>query len=228
VLVSIIIPVFNGEKFISQAIESALNQTYKDIEIIVVDDGSTDKTWWMLTHQFRKKGVIPVHKENGGTASALNFGIKLAKGEWIKWLSADDVLRPDAVETMMDWAVEKNCIYYTHYHIIDEKGKIKREFREQARPESDLWNLFYGNGSSSLIHKDLFTVCGLFDESLRHSEDYEFWLRATQIYGMRLLLIPEFTLLYRNHPDQLTEKVGGTLDVQIKDSVSKRITEIRH
>lgn len=227
-LVSIIIPAFNAEKFIKDAIDSALNQTYKDTEIIVVDDGSTNSLPVEFWEKYSPLIKIYCHKENRGIASALNTGIKMSKGEWIKWLSADDMLRPNAIEVMMKWVKEKNCIYYTHYHIINEKGKIKKEFREPARPESDLWNLFFGNGSSSLINKKVFEICGFFDESLKHSEDYEFWLRATQIYGMRLILIPEFTLLYRSHPDQLTHKVGGTLDVQIKDSIRKRITEIRH
>jgi teichuronic acid biosynthesis glycosyltransferase TuaG len=87
--VSIIIPVYNCQKYVGYAIESALNQTYEDVEVIVIDDGSFDDTLDIIT-QF--DGITVLVKNNGGTASALNEGIKTAKGDWIHWLSADDVL----------------------------------------------------------------------------------------------------------------------------------------
>jgi len=229
--VSIIIPVYNGEKYLKEAIDSALNQTYKDIEVIVIDDGSTDKTTAILKDSVvRLHGKVRMHATNRGTAAALNTGIELAQGDYIKWLSADDVLLPQAIESMM-WFVladsrRENTIYYTNYHIIDQYGKHKKDWIEPETPP-DLWKRFYGNGSSTLIHKSVFKKCGLFDESLRHSEDYEFWLRATQIYGINLTLIPIFTINYRNHPDQLTHKVGGSLDKQIKDSIRKRLPAIQ-
>lgn len=234
-LVSIIIPAYNAEKYMDEAIQSALDQTYSDIEVIVVDDGSTDKTWWKLCHQWRKEGVKTLTtRENKGPATALNMGIKYADGEWIKWLSADDVLEPDAIELIMkniegvpvdEWS---KSIYYTHYKIIDKDGKFIKVFTEPERRESDLWKLFYGNGSTSLIHRDVFKLCGLFDENLRHSEDYEYWLRATQLYGVHLKLIPEYTLKYRRHAGQLTNTVGGSLDQTIKDSIRKRLTTLQH
>jgi len=219
-MITIIIPVYNCEKYVKFAIESALNQTYKDKEIIVVDDGSTDGTLNILT---KITGITVLIKPNGGTASALNTGIRNAKGEWIKWLSADDVLYPDALETMMK-RIEKmddinNSIFYTHYDIIDESGIITHHFEEpETREDGELWKRFYGNGSSSLIHKKVFEKCGLFDSSLRHSEDYEFWLRCS-VYGVKLQLIPEYTLKYRRHPDQLTNKIGGSLDEQIRKKI---------
>jgi len=218
-----VIPAYNAEKYIKEAIDSALNQTYKDIEVLVIDDGSTDNTI------DRIPGGVWLHRQkNGGPASALNSGIKAAKGEWIKWLSADDILEPDAIESIMKYVKDKKTIYYTHYTIIDKDGKFIKKFTEPERVESDLWKLFYGNGSSSIIHKDVFALCGLFDENLRHSEDYEFWLRATQLYGVRLRLIPQYTLKYRRHPDQLTNKVGGSLDQTIKDSIRQRLTTLKH
>ncbi len=231
-LVSVIIPVYNGEKYIKEAIDSVLNQTYKDIQIFVVDDGSTDGTNEIIRiYEGAITGFqMATHEKNYGIAAALNTGIKYAKGQWIKWLSADDVLRPNAIEKMIDFVKEdrynwRKTIYYTHYHVIDENGRIKKAFTEPMRSESDLWQLYYGNGSSSIIHRDVFKLCGLFDESYRHSEDYEFWLRATQIYDVKLRLIPEYTLLYRNHPGQITNKVGGSLDAKIKNSIRTRISE---
>ena len=230
--VSIIIPVYNGEKYLKEAIDSAINQTYDDIEVIVCDDYSTDTTRDIIL-SYGDKIIWLGWNVNNGTAFALNQGIENASGDYIKWLSADDVLLPDAIENMIKqiefegWD-EERCIFYTHYHIIDKEGMYLRDFEEPEDHKRgfSLWDRFYGNGSTTLIHKSVFEKCGLFDESLRHSEDYEFWLRATQLYGIHLALIPIFTINYRNHPDQLTNKIGGTLDKQIKDSIRKRLPAV--
>lgn len=224
-LISVIIPVYNGEKYIKKAIDSALNQTFKgDYQVIVVDDCSTDSTLDILLNEYNDKILIDHHQVNKGTASALNTGIKQTTGKWIKWLSADDEMLPNCLETLVNNATDHNTIYYTDYHIIDAKGKHKMNYIEQPRPVSDLWNAFYGNGSTSFIHRDVFDKCGLFDESLRHSEDYEFWLRTTMVYGVKMDLIPVITINYRNHPDQLTHKIGGSNDAIIKERIKSQLT----
>jgi len=227
--VSIIIPVYNCEKYITRCIDSCLLQTYPNVEIIVVDDGSTDKTLDLL--QFTEH-IKLIHKENGGTASALNAGIKEAKGEWIKWVSSDDVLTNDAVEILVENALRtpdnQNVIFYTDYWYIDNKGVITGEFIErnlnhltQQERNQLLWQYFYGNGSSSLIHKSVFDRVGLYDDTLKASEDYEFWLRACLVYGVRLYLIQKKTLYYRRHEDQLTHKMGGYYDSIIREKIQK-------
>jgi len=216
-LISIIIPVYNGEKYITQAVCSALNQTYEKREIIVVDDGSLDKTPQILEEI---EGITVITKQNGGTGSALNAGIKQAKGNWIKWLSADDVLYTDALERMLTHIstipAHENCIFYTSYDIIDKDGKFIKHYLEKPHPnpKQRMMKSFYGNGSTTLIHKKVFKKIGLFKE-MPHSEDYEFWLRAIH-KGVRMELIPFYTLQYRMHPDQLTNRIGGSLDAEIK------------
>lgn len=212
--ISIIIPVYNGEKFIQEAIESALNQDYENKEVIVVDDGSTDDTRALILQYWGK--ITMVLQSNQGTANALNTGIRNSVGEWIKWLSADDVLYPNALTETMKQVDDKNCIYYTSYDYIGDHGG---EFIEPERDINDLWSFFYGNGSTSLIHKSVFNKCGVFDDSLKHSEDYEFWLRATMVYGVKLKLIPIKTIKYRIHSGQLTNKAGGSNDVMIKNKI---------
>lgn len=177
------------------------------------------------------------HIKNKGTASALNTGIRYSRGDFIKWLSSDDVLLPDAIENMIDYVKgwrklfgsegqvkTTNTIYYTDYHVIDQNGQQLRNFIEPVRNNTlDLWQYFYGNASTSLIHKNVFKRCGLFDETLAHSEDYEFWLRATQLYGVEMHRISIFTINYRNHPDQLTNKFGGQLDSFIKEKIRNQM-----
>jgi len=228
-LVSIIIPVYNGEKYVRDTIVSAINQDLNDdeFEVIVVNDGSTDSTA-SICMEFADK-IRYFYKKNGGTASALNVGIHFAQGGFIKWLSADDVLLSDALRKMMRWIVEndqenlQNTIYYTNYHIIDQGGIFIQDFKEPGHPNSMLWKFFFGNGSTSLIAREVFEKIGDFDAGLAHSEDYEFWLRATMLHDIKLTLIPIFTLNYRNHPDMLTNKVGGSLDKVIKEAIKVRM-----
>ena len=228
--VSIIIPCYNGEKYLREAIISAMNQTYADFEIIIVDDGSTDNSLQVaLSSCYDPSFMDIIPKDNEGPASALNVGIRASSGDFIKWLSADDVLYPDAVQTMIDYAKTRdyqNSIFYTNYHIIDENGSITSQFIERDRTGlsriekgKELLKYFYGNGSTSLIHRSIFERCGMFDESLKHSEDYEYWLRCTLLYGINLEHIPVITLKYRNHADQLTKKVGGSLDDVIRAKI---------
>ncbi len=215
---TIIIPVYNGEKFIKECIESALNQTAKNVEVVVVDDGSTDGTLKIL---YEMEGITVLIKPNGGTASALNTGIRQARGNWIHWLSADDVLYPDAIEKMMETISTtpnmQNYIFYSNYDIIDADGKIigdfiepiGRNFRRKEERYVELLGNYYGNGSTTMIHKSVFEKVK-YDESLAHSEDYKFMLEAMS-KGFDMKLVPIKTLKYRRHKDQLTNKVGGSL-----------------
>lgn len=220
--VSIIIPVYNGEKYIRECIESALKQTVR-CQVIVVNDGSTDKT-----HEICKgiNDIIYLIKPNGGTASALNCGIRNSKARWIHWLSADDVLYPDAIKNMLDeiglTPNNTNYIYYSNYDVIDESGNIIREFIEPTERNflskeerfKELLGNYFGNGSSSMIHKSIFEKIK-FDESLAHSEDYDMWLNAMS-KGFDLKLIPIKTLKYRIHSEQMTNKIGGSLNGLIR------------
>ena len=94
-----------------------------------------------------------------------------------------------------------------------------RDLKEPGHDESVLWKKFFGNGSTSLIHREVFRKIGNFESKLPHSEDYEFWLRATMLHGIKLQLIPVFTLNYREHTGQMTNRVGGKLDNLIKMSI---------
>lgn len=220
--VTIVIPVYNGEKFIKECVESALSQK-EDVEVIVIDDGSTDGTLKILTEI---TGITVLVKPNGGTSSALNTGIRQARGKWIHWLSADDVLYPTAIGDMMK-VIEttpnnKNYIYYTNYDIIDADSNMIGEFLEplnrnlKSKEErfDELMKNYYGNGSTTIIHKSVFEKVK-YDESLAHSEDYEFMLHAFK-EGFDMKLIPIKTLKYRYHDGQMTKKVGGSLNDVIR------------
>lgn len=216
--VSIIIPTYNCAEYLEYALESALAQTWPEVEVIVIDDGSTDKTWEIFSK--REGNFKIIRKPNGGTASALNAGIKASTGDWIHWLSADDVLGVFAVEQMMKEIEQtpKNhdCIFFSHYNYIDGDGNITGAFIEPNYNEWNRWNLekelwkkFIGNGSSSMIHRHVFARCGLYDESIFPCEDYEFWLRAVILNGVGFHLVNSVTLFYRIHGNQLTQTMSA-------------------
>lgn len=213
--VSIVIPVYNAEKYLKESIESALNQTYKNIEIIAVDDGSSDNSLKIL-ESFNDKIKI-ISKKNGGTASALNKGIKKMTGQWFKWLSADDVLYPNAIEELMKEVEKikdkKNTILYTNYDIIDSNSNVIRQFIEPNNNNLSSFDFnvilldhYIGNGTTSLIHKSALDEYGQFDENIGFAEDYELWLRFCLLYNCRLYLVPKILAQYRVHGTQMTAK----------------------
>ena len=144
-LVSIVIPVYNGTNYVAEAIESALNQTYKNIEIIVVNDGSKDKTE-NIAKSYGDK-IRYYYKDNGGVASALNLGIKEAKGEYISWLSHDDIYYPNKIERQIEELKnidDKNTMIYSNSEFIDKKGKslTQTEFEYIENPKLLNFSIF--------------------------------------------------------------------------------------
>jgi len=213
--ISIIVAVYNQESFLEECIESALNQTYKNIEIIVVNDGSTDNSGEILK---KYSDVIKIiEKENGGISSAYNLGIKNMTGEWMKTLDSDDILLPDAIETFVEYVKKiknnESYVFYTHYDVINEVGEKNYAFMEPNYNNLDdfeantlLLDHMSGVPVTRFYHKSIFEKYGFFNEKIRLAEDYEFTLRLCLLHKCRLHLIPEFTAKYRRHSNQATQK----------------------
>ena len=187
-LVSIIIPIYNGEKYMREAIDSALNQTYNNVEVIVVNDGSKDNTDEIALSYGDK--IRYFKKENGGVSTALNLGIKNMKGEYFSWLSHDDVYTKEKIQCQIDVANvfnDSDAIIYCDTVNIDKNSKqisdVKKKKRflpnEIIEWENVLESLFrFGafSGCTLLIPKKIFTEFGLsFDESLRYAQDALLW-----------------------------------------------------
>jgi len=211
--VSIIIPVYNSEKYLHECIDSALNQSYSDIEIIAVNDGSHDSSLSILK-QYGEK-IIVIDKTNGGTASALNTGINVMSGEWFKWLSDDDILEKDSISELLSIAKSyknpSDYIFYSNQNLIDKNGMIIGEVIESNHNDLTsfqqgvlLLNKHFGNPNSSLMHKSIFKKCGLFNENIEYYEDHEFWLRSILLFNCKLILVPKKTLKYRIHSNSLS------------------------
>lgn len=231
--VSIVIPVYNAEKYLKECVESALNQTYKNVEVIAVNDGSTDNSLKIL-NEFSDK-ILIISKTNGGTASALNTGIRHMKGEWFKWLSADDSLYPTAIEELISEAKKlenkKKYILYSSYDIVDSESKVIKQFIEPNYNELSSFDLntllldhYIGNGTTSLIHKTTLDEYGLFDETIGGFEDYDLWLRFCLLHNCRIHLIPKILAKYRVHQTQLT-KVLHDDSIKKEEKIRKKILD---
>jgi glycosyltransferase involved in cell wall biosynthesis len=173
--ISIVIPVYNGANYVAEAIDSALNQTYDNVEIIVVNDGSTDNTEEVVKHYGDK--VRYFAKQNGGASSALNLGITKMTGEYFSWLSHDDLYYPEKLATEVSALHESgnpNCLVISNWDTVDAQGKI---LRSQCRPKScgNLLHDFLFNapvhGCAALIPKKFFEKVGVFDVENRYVSD---------------------------------------------------------
>jgi len=221
--VSIIVPVFNAEKYLEECIESALNQTFKDIEIIAVNDGSNDGSLNIL-RRFSDKIKI-ISKSNGGAGSALNAGIKIASGEWIKRLDADDVLYPNCVEDLILEAErlenKTQTILYANYDHSDSDGRIIYKQIETNYNDIDKFNFnvmlldhFIGLPTTSLIHKSSLEKFGLFTEVRTTAEDIEIWVRYCLKYNCRMHLVPKTVAKYRVHTNSVTRQNRRSQEIE--------------
>ena len=202
--VSVIIPVYNGENYVKEAIESALSQTYKNIEIIVVNDGSKDRTE-MICKEYKGK-IKYFKKNNGGVSTALNLAIEKMTGEYFSWLSHDDLYYPNKIEEEIK-AMEENTIILSDYDLVNEKGKV---FNSVVLPHylikrNNQFALLNGliNGITLLIPKKAFDECGKFDENLKCTQDYEMWFRM-MLKGYKFKHIPKILSSSRQHSNQTT------------------------
>lgn len=226
--VSVVIPVFNSEKFLSESIESILNQTYKNIEIFAIDDGSTDDSLRIL-EQYSNKITI-LSQKNQGLSSSLNAAIKKINGKWFKWFSPDDVLYPNTIEILLNEIkkLPKNTIVYSNWELIDEKNKLVGKFSESDYNDLDNFEfnvrLLDGqqiNVNTTLIPTSIFEK-GCLMQELKDpvAVDYDFFLRAGILYKIHFHLIPQYLLKYRIHSSQMSHN-------NIADSLSY-LSEVRN
>lgn len=212
--VTIVIPVFNGAKLLGEAIESSLAQTHTNLEVIVVNDGSRDDGRTERVAERYASRVRYIHKENEGVASALNTGIKNATGEYISWLSHDDLYYSTKIATQIEFLRRERypnkVLYYTDFEYIDEVGMVIATYRlEHLRPEEFIYSLFSGgvlHGCSLLIPRVCFGDVGLFNQDLFTTQDYEYWFRSLK-KGYVFKHIPRVLVRGRIHSNQTQRNV---------------------
>jgi glycosyltransferase involved in cell wall biosynthesis len=200
--ISVIIPVFNGEAFLAEAIESILRQDYHPLEIIIVDDGSTDGTATIASSY--SAGVRYVYQPNSGPAAARNRGLKMANGEVIGFLDADDLWPENKIEHQLarltdDPSVE---IVIGLQLLVRIDGIVdgKHTFENLSNPRI---NLSLG---CALVRRSVFDIVGFFDETLYYCDDWDWFMRAREL-GVPMLIHQDVTLIARRHEGNMTNRV---------------------
>jgi glycosyltransferase involved in cell wall biosynthesis len=183
-LVTIVTPSYNQGQFIEQTIQSVLSQTYKNIQYIVVDGGSTDCTMEVI-EKYRDKIDIVIHEKDKGQSDAINKGFKLASGKLVGWLNSDDILYPDCVEKIVELYLNHSdgSIYYpSSLDYIDAAGNLLNTRIQKIRDKNYLLNINY-----SVIQQGSFYECealkqvNYVDENIYYCMDLDLWLRLLSI-----------------------------------------------
>ena len=221
-MISIVLPTYNGEKYIEMAIRSILQQTYSDFEVIIVDDCSTDKTNDIIKKMAKEDSRIRIiHNEiNQKLPKSLNIGFENAKGTYYTWSSDDNIFHKDAFEKMVkEFEDNKEVdIVYSLCNIINDVG----ESIEDIKPEQCQVSCMYHHdpiGACFLYKRQVHEKLGGYDANRFLIEDYDFWLRAYRYFTYKL--IPEKLYDYRRHEASLTSNFSQ----QIETATVNRIIE---
>lgn len=206
-LISIVIPVYNGEDYLRFAIESAINQTYRNLEVIVVDDGSTDSTE-EIARSYGSR-IKYIKKPNGGVSSALNVGIKTMRGRYFAWLSHDDVYHEKKLEYLHKEIKDQDqkTIAISDWDIIDQHGAFLGRYHLDNRLEESPMSFLafdrktWLNACALLVPKPLLDEVGLFDEGLRTTQDYDMHLRMIE-RGASYRIVRKQLFYSRHHTGQ--------------------------
>jgi glycosyltransferase involved in cell wall biosynthesis len=230
--VSVIIPTYNAEKFIAQTIQSVLEQTYQDFEILVIDDGSPDRSV-EVCQQFQDDRLRIIRQPNRGVPGARNTGIRAAKGEFIALLDADDIWLPEKLATHVQHLDQRPevGISFSYSALIDDNGALTGLYQKPKRmdnitPDYVLCRNPIGNGSAAVLRRQVFDDIAFeddkygpietcyFDERIRHSvaEDVECWLRIVLTTDWQMVGIPQSLTLYRIHENGLSANTMRQLE----------------
>lgn len=212
---SVIMPVYNAEKFLKDSIESVLNQTFSDFEFIIINDGSTDNSLKIIKAYANKDERIKIIDQNNlGIVESLNQALKLSTGQFIARMDADDISEPDRLEKQLNFLIETGAyLCGTWATIIDEKGQITGQ-RFNYPPKTWRENKMYLLRGNPFIHPSIMLSRKVYEvekdkngnlyRNYKHLEDYELWTRIVPKY--KSVNLPEYLLRYRIHQTQITKK----------------------
>lgn len=206
---SVVVPSYNTARFVRESVRSILEQSVSDLEVIVVDDGSTDDGLAVIA-SLNDPRLTCVRQPNSGLAAARNTGIALARAPTIGFCDADDVWYPRKAErhlAVMD-ADQRLGLTFSFSEYLYEDGRPTGQLLITRCHEPSARDLIrrnhVGNGSTPVVHKDVFRLAGLFDETLGSCEDFEMWVRSAACTSWKLRLLPEVLTGYRIRPGSMT------------------------
>ncbi len=215
-LVSIVMPIFNGERYLSEAIQSVLGQDYADWELLAVDDGSTDSSAEIVCG-FRDDRIRLIQQENRGQAAALNTGLDHASGEYYTTLDADDCYTEDGLAARVERlaAAPRTAAVYGDGYYCERPGVTIKHFRDvlSERPSGDVFGAlaaspFFGTGANVLIRRAVLEREAIrYDESILWCQDHDLLLRLAATAPFERVDTP--TVWYRQHGESMTSRTGG-------------------
>jgi glycosyltransferase involved in cell wall biosynthesis len=204
--VSVVIPAFNQAQFLGAAIDSALHQTHRDLEVVVVDDGSTDSTGDVLASYAQRRAVRVVRQENAGVGAARNAGFTASTGSLVCFLDADDYYHPDRIARQID-RFERRDVGFAYCDIVrvDAHGAVVDDYdvgRARRVVEGDIFESLLEGGyfppHTVIVRREVFEASGGFDRALGGHADLDLWLRLAGA-GVRADFLPEKLAYYRLH-----------------------------
>jgi len=209
--VSVIIPAYNRDKYIRQTVDSVLNQTWPNIELIVVDDGSTDNTRRIL-EEYGERICLLEHpgRVNKGQSAAINAGLNAAAGDYICILDSDDYWEPEKVRVQVEYLEKHEDVGFVYCNVtaVDENGDFlytlySEDHVERNRPEDILLDCYILLPCSAMLRSEVFRKAGLFDESLRAAQDHDMTIRLYE--QVRVAYIDRPLANYRRHPEAISQ-----------------------
>ena len=218
-LVSIVLPVYNGANVLAKSIDSVLNQSYKNLELIIVNDGSTDDSP-KIAKDFAgcDKRIKIINQENEKLPTALSVGFRAARGEFLTWTSADNIMLPDCVKILVENLQRKpeTAMVYGNMRIINKRGRIKRGHCWFEKPffsgnvcfpkTADAINTFANNtiGAAFMYRKSAAYILGDYSKYKTNTEDYDYWMRMNSLLKIEHIDEEKPIYKYRIHKESLT------------------------
>lgn len=204
-LVSVLVPSYNHEKYIVETIESIINQTYKNIELIVIDDGSKDNSILILKKLQKLYNFTLVSRENKGLCETLNEAILMASGKYIAVCASDDIYLEHKIEKQVDF-MENNDFALCYSKVISFNNQGKKKYPKSSKYKSgyifyDLLKTNFIPAVTQMYRKDIFDVIGYFDKNL-WIEDWDMLLRISNKY--QIGFIDDYLAMYRNHDSNIS------------------------
>ncbi len=227
--VTVLMPVYNGQKYLRPAIESILNQTYKDFEFLIINDGSKDNSLDIIKRYADKDSRIRlITRPNKGLVATLNEGLAKARGEYIARMDCDDISLKKRLKTEVDYLDSHPDVGLvgSNYSIIDGRGKVLVSTNVFTHPDDLKLCLVtcnqYGHGSV-MIKRSVLKQVGNYDKSVGHLEDYDLWIRISRV--TRVANIEEPLYRWRKTAGSIT---GANLELQIQQTFARRDREFEY
>ncbi|ENU2505986.1 glycosyltransferase family 2 protein [Escherichia coli] len=218
-MISVVMPVYNSEKYLAEAIQSILNQTHKNFELICINDGSTDKSQEIIEYfSSRDARIVVINQPNKGVVSSLNLAISLAKYDYIARMDADDISHPTRLDKQIRYMTSNKdiSILGTAYNYVDINGRVLKTRKPPQNDSRIKGIMLFGSPlchPSVMFNKRLIGMDLYYDNDFKHCEDYELW---TRLYGkFKFGNLPDVLLDYRIH-DKSVSRENNELQIANK------------